>query len=119
MDGMKTLEELNSEWVKAKDSFEMSRKSYDEKVKEIKTAVIEHAKYKTGEKVFYVRKLYNGKSEKLPGIVRIIKGKNYFSDDPILPCYEVGKITKSGAIHASQNIHYGEIYESEMEPFAE
>jgi hypothetical protein len=70
---MKTLEELNTEYVLERKSFKLLERIHMEKITEIKNYVIKHAKYKIGEKVFYIEKTRNDSPViKTPGITRYL-----------------------------------------------
>lgn len=71
--------------------------------------VISLAKYKPGEKVVF--KTYNRKE--VSGIIRSVHAHQRYSNELCL-CYEVGKITKSGKMHKSQNAYYAKINEDKL-----
>ena len=116
---MKTLEELQKEYVEAEATLNAAKDAYFDKVVEIKKAVVQYAKFKVGDKINHVFKGWreNDPFTRKPGIIReVIAGSDY-GNEPIAPRYIVGKITKSGAIHGSQNINYSSIAESDIELF--
>jgi len=115
---MKTLVELQEEYKEEEESFKMLEQEHRERVARIKADVMSYAKYATGDRVWHLARNYDGETRwRECGIVRAISaGKEFCGKDEIVPLYTVGKVTKSGAIHATQNLGYSGIPEEDIEP---
>ena len=116
---MKTLAELQEEYLAEEESFKRLGEEHRERVARIKDDVMSHAKYAPGDRVWYIQRVYfdSRERQRIPGIIRaVFAGPAWRKDHSIVPLYTIGKTTKSGAIHAIQNIGWRETLEEDIEP---
>ena len=118
---MKTLSELQEEYRVEQEAFKKLETEHHERIAQIKTGVMEHAKYAPGDKVWYLEKYYNdSETMRTPGIIRNVSAeKDWRKNSELVPVYRIGKVTKSGAIHATANLGYCGITENDIEPRSE
>jgi hypothetical protein len=118
---MKTLTELQEEYRAEVEAFKKLETEHYERIAQIKTGVMEYARYAPGDKVWYLEKYWNeNETKRSPGIIRNVSAeKNWRSDNGLVPVYRIGKATKSGAIHATANLGYSGIPEENIEPRSE
>lgn len=111
---MKSIKELQQDLDFENKRFNQFRKNHNQDIKEIKQQVIQHAKYTLGQKVNYTHIQSWTKEEIIDnGIIREITPSTGYGDE-LSVGYVVGKITKSGLLHKSQNITYSPIPENEI-----
>ena len=110
---MKTLEELQREYIIAVGIKNEATSDFFIKSEELKEQALKLAKYKTGQKVR--AKISSGLSGDgiETGIIRNIIAKGGYSDKLSIR-YVVGKMTKSGYMHKVQNINYSAIEEKDI-----
>ena len=115
---MKTLAELQEEYRVEQESFKKLETEYRERIAQIKTGVMEYAKYVPGDNVWHLEKYWGGgEVRRSPGIIRNVSvEKDWSRNDELVPVYRIGKVTKSGAIHATANLGYCGITEKDIEP---
>ena len=109
---MKTLKELTEEYVENENFFKESKNKYRDKNEEIKKTVRSHAKFKVGDKVIadigWRNEDFNG------GIIRQIVVLVSYGEKTLLVGYKIGKITKSGKMHKTQDIWHSAIEENNV-----
>ncbi len=98
------LEELQKDYNKNEEEFKEAGEKHSNNKQNILDSVIQLAKYSVGDRV-------NTKHGK--GIIRCVYGKDRWKDK-LRPYYSVGKIIKSGRMHATQDIHYWKINEADI-----
>ena len=109
---MKNLLALTKEYIENENFFKESKNKYRDKNEEIKKTVKSHAKFKVGDKVIadigWRNEDFNG------GIIRQIVVLIPHGEKALLVGYKIGKVTKSGKIHKTQDIYYSAIEENKV-----
>ena len=114
---MKTLAELQEEYRAEEDAFKKLEAEHFEKKARIKADIMEYARYAPGDKVWYLEgRFTNEEPKRTPGKIRVVFAGKALCGNKIIPLYTVGKITKSGAIHANHNLGWRGLQEEDIEP---